>query len=172
MYMLIKNIPCASVYYTADFLTTLLHNTYHFFFDGHFLHSKYKYTDKILYLFLLLGSPIAIFKRFKGFRLRVGAYIHRALSHCASGSALALPQFLFQRESRIFNWDIQPYRYRKLGYLPYVGLRQRRLRNRNIPLLAFLRCALGNPELGNNHFNHNFSLRRGDRAYPTSSPKR
>jgi len=31
-----------------------------FFFDGHFLHSKYKYTDKIFYLFLLIGSPVLI----------------------------------------------------------------------------------------------------------------
>ena len=33
---------------------------YHFFFDGHFLHTKYEYTDKILYLFLLIGSPVLI----------------------------------------------------------------------------------------------------------------
>ncbi len=87
---------------------------YHFFFDGHFLHTKYEYTDKILYLFLLIGSPVLILSASRVF---VSGWEHIYGVHLAIMLLAALLHFCnlsFNVKAVVFNWDIQPYRYGNL----------------------------------------------------------
>ena len=88
--MLIKNIPCAPVYYTADFLTTLLKNTYHFFFDGKFLNPYELYVNRLLFLLLIAASPVCIWSASRFF---ISGWEHLYVLHLAFIPILAITYF-------------------------------------------------------------------------------
>ena len=149
--MLIKNIPCAPVYYTADFLTTLLKNTYHFFFDGKFLNPYELYVNRLLFLLLIAASPVCIWSASRFF---ISGWEHLYVLHLAFIPILAITYFgafSFAIKATVVIMIFNAVRTGQPAYLLHVGAWQWRFSDCNHFLLAFFRRALCDPEYGDRH---------------------